>query len=519
MRFTRPSLLVLATGIALVGAACEQPTSPGAASPASTPSMSVAPQATAHGSVDQHAIGQAVPEFGGFFLEHGTPIVYLTDVSRRDAVAPRLAGFLQAHGLSTADLEVRKGRFGYRQLEGFLPRAEDVLFAHAGAVFADVDEAHDRVTLGAEASAVQGIRTAVDRLGFPDGAVEVVAAKPIVEVQTLQDRFDPVPGGVQIHFSNFLCSIGVIAQRAGQLGFVTASHCTDTQGGVEGTQYFQPLSSTDGTVIATEVADPTYFTSRDDSRCPRGGHCRFSDASFAASTGARSFALGEIAHTTGFGSLTFDGTFYDITGTATGNGVVGTSRSKVGRTTGFTTGTVTQSCVDTGVSGSNKVLLCQDFVSADGSQPIVGGGDSGSQVFTGTSNVTYWGQLWGGSSDNLMFVYSPASQVEQELGSLVVTAGGGTGGGGGGTTVSASFTQSCHFGDCTFDASGSTGAATFAWDFGDGGTGSGVTTSHTYTAAGTFTVTLTATASDGTTTDQATSALTCQTKGRNLQCK
>jgi PKD repeat protein len=52
----------------------------------------------------------------------------------------------------------------------------------------------------------------------------------------------------------------------------------------------------------------------------------------------------------------------------------------------------------------------------------------------------------------------------------------------------------------TFDGSGSTddyGIAEYAWAFGDGNTGSGVTPSHTYTSAGAFTVTLTVTDAAG----------------------
>ncbi|MGO4122736.1 PKD domain-containing protein, partial [Arthrobacter sp. YAF16] len=39
--------------------------------------------------------------------------------------------------------------------------------------------------------------------------------------------------------------------------------------------------------------------------------------------------------------------------------------------------------------------------------------------------------------------------------------------------------------------------ASYAWDFGDGGTGTGVTASHTYAAEGTYTVTLTVTDNGG----------------------
>ncbi|MDX6525039.1 MAG: hypothetical protein QOI43_550, partial [Gaiellales bacterium] len=66
-------------------------------------------------------------------------------------------------------------------------------------------------------------------------------------------------------------------------------------------------------------------------------------------------------------------------------------------------------------------------------------------------------------------------------------------------TTTASFTTSVANGTAplgiTVDASTSSGSV-FAWDFGDGGTASGITATHTYSGAGTYTVTLTVTGAD-----------------------
>ncbi|WP_214326960.1 S8 family serine peptidase [Nonomuraea sediminis] len=65
----------------------------------------------------------------------------------------------------------------------------------------------------------------------------------------------------------------------------------------------------------------------------------------------------------------------------------------------------------------------------------------------------------------------------------------------------AAFTNSCTVLACSFDASSSSDPdgtiASYAWEFGDGTTGSGKTVSHTYGAAGTYTVKLTVTDNQG----------------------
>jgi hypothetical protein len=416
----------LAAGAALAISACQDdsiPTSPdGAPAPASANS-SLGPQLPSAAE-----FARQVPGFGGFFLNRdGTPTVYLTRGASRAPAERLLSGYLAAHGLSTAAVRVAEARYGWNQLQRWQESASVEALAVRGTVFVDNDETRNRVLIGVENLGSAGqVRAAAARARIPDGAVIVERTDPIRQVASLQNVVDrPVRAGVQINFPGFLCSVGFNATSAGQQSFVTASHCTSTQGGVESTPYWQPLQSVDPTQIATEVADPVYV--RGGAGCPKGRRCRVSDASRAAYLDGNNQALGLIARTGGAnnGSLEIVGSFSitsdDCTNTLGGCLPVGATVDKVGRTTGWTSGAITNTCVNTGVSGSNIVQLCQTFVSAG-----VGSGDSGSDVFqsTGTTDrngnprVTLAGILWGGNSNGTQFVFSPLANVTRDLGAL-----------------------------------------------------------------------------------------------------
>jgi hypothetical protein len=406
------SLVGLVAGTVLLASACSdtsQPTSPSDQTP------SPAPLTSLQGPDDPVALARKVPGFGGFFYDaQGTPTIYLKDAATRSTAERALQPFFSVSGTSPTAMRVIKADYDWVSLERWQAAASTEALAKRGAVFVDADEASNRVVIGVErGTAAAEVRATIARLGVPAGAVIVKETEPIKQLATLQDQVRPVPGGVQINFPGFLCSVGFNATRSGQRSFITASHCTTTQGGTEGTPYWQPLQSVAPTQIATEVADPTYFRRRNG--CPNGRRCRFSDASRAAYASGTASTLGSIAKTTGAnnGSLTISGNF---TVTAEGSPVVGQTANKVGRTTGWTRGAITATCVNVNVSGSNITQLCQTIVSAG-----VGGGDSGSPAFrqpnASSNNVTLLGILWGGSGSST-FIFSPMSGVESELGAL-----------------------------------------------------------------------------------------------------
>lgn len=295
----------------------------------------------------------------------------------------------------------------------------------AGVVFTDIDESRNRLVVAVASAPVRArVATAINRLQLPPEAVLIEEHAPILQAQTLRDVQRPPLAGTQIAFSGSLCTHGpaAVTHVGGQPWdgisyFMTNSHCTDVQGGVENTQYYQPTVAASNH-IAVEDRDPMYFTG---GACPAGRRCRHSDAALIRYDQPWPDALGTIARTTFFaqfsGSLTLSDQFsilgfYTQTQPYVGAPFVGMQLEKMGRTTGWTMGAVTNTCVDTNVGGTDITLFCQAFVNAG-----VGPGDSGSPVFQsgGGFYADLYGILWG-SAGGTSFVFSSLRSVESELG-------------------------------------------------------------------------------------------------------
>jgi hypothetical protein len=334
----------------------------------------------------------------------------------------------------TLSPSLARGASQDRLAELFVAHSPGIM-AMAGTVFADHDEVAGKLVFGvANANAAAGVQRALIARGIGAQDFEVRVTQPIVLMASLRDRWRPTRAGIQLHFGGYVCTLGFNVDHAGGRSFITNSHCTNTQGGTEGTEYAQPTRTIDPTVIAVEVDDPEYFTG---GVCSAGKKCRYSDAARALYNSTVSSDRGVIAKTSGAnnGSLEVTGSFsVAAQNNSTTNFAVGTTVNKVGRTTGWTQGQVTNSCVTVNVSGSNVQQLCQTIVQKSGTV-IVRGGDSGSPIFTlSGDNATLIGILWGGNSSGDMLVFSPLKSIQDELGGVTATASGGGDGGGGGTT-------------------------------------------------------------------------------------
>ena len=401
---------------------------------ATTPTTTPAPRAATPRVPDpvpsQLALARAIPGFGGYYIDPvAGPTVYLTDESRRPDAERALGGLLAKR---RATLRVVRGAFAYTQLDGWYEQARGAVFAVPGVVLGDVDEGRNRVRIGVtSAAAAAGVRARLAELGIPAKAVIVEQRAPIAAMTTLRDRVRPLLAGLQINFfptpagtpgPSLICTLGFNVELNGVRSFITNSHCSNVEGGSQlATQYYQSLRSNGApSFIGVEADDPEWQLMLT-LQCPPPLSCRYSDAARVAYDPGAEAWLGSIAQIDEITTSLAD-TVHTIIGDFTITGerldpIQGEIANKVGRTTGWTAGVTTATCVDVLALGTTHMRLCQAMVSA-----LVDGGDSGSPVFfrEGDLDVTLLGILWGGSTDdaNPEFVYSPLSGIKRELGNF-----------------------------------------------------------------------------------------------------
>jgi hypothetical protein len=393
----------------------------------SNPVVSAAPAQTPVETLDEQLanIAKQVPGFGGMFYDQDGILQVYMEGQKAPMSATSMAFLEQVitsevgngERLSGRGMEILQGQYDFLTLHNWQQQMTPEVLDIPGVVFTDNHEGKNRLEIGitdlpGAAEAVEGV---LSKLGIPRAAVNIIETKEMN--LTLRSRRRPLRGGLQINFGNFLCTLGFIAVRNGVTGYVTNSHCTTTQGGVQNTVEHQPSASGTTNRVGIEIADPTYVGG---AGCPAGRVCRRSDSSFIQvphpSGPAVTTARGTIARPA-VNSFTWNGVdIFNIT--SEGSAVVGQAVTKVGRTTGRTAGTVSQTCVNTNVSGTNITQLCQTFANYGNA-----GGDSGSPVFRITTlpNVVLVGINWGGNGT--ISVFSPITQIQQELGALNTCAG------------------------------------------------------------------------------------------------
>jgi hypothetical protein len=365
-------------------------------------------------------VAKAHPGFAGYYLdEAGRTVLLVADMKHADGLKAVMAG---ASGVSTDVLVTREVTFDFAELYDYKRKMHGML-SEPGVVYVDLDEVNNRIVVGVDMKDQRGrvlsetemtaaARGAASRYGVPDRVLALVQARPFVPLTTLNDRLRPAPGGMRITNSNGgFCTLGIVVQSGAINGFLTNSHCTNVQGGVENTLFYQPTISS-ANLIGTEVADPPYLAG---GSCPVGRVCRNSDSALVQFTG-NNMGLGQWGYMarptcSNCGSLTIStqvsrfSMVYNSRDFAVGDTV-----QKVGRTTGWTQGPVTSTCV-TANSVGNITFFCQHLA-----QMNAGPGDSGSAIIRGSlyERRKLTGLLWGGNGTEIAF--SSRDAVESEVG-------------------------------------------------------------------------------------------------------
>lgn len=435
--------LALGTALVLIVAACarieENPTMPVTArqsnrSPYST--QDVSPGAS---TFDELMLGltASAPGFAGLYVDTTGQMVVLSVASSdplqsEDAVRE---WFAQTRRDLPVSVRRQQAERSFAQL--FNTRRTLNPFAQSGVNYVDIDEKLNRVVIGVDAPRDSVAMLAhASRQGVAASEIVVrIMRRPIPSTE-LWDYIRPLQGGIAITtrdgFGNFVgSSIGVIARFPGDGSryAVTCSHCTPQLFGMPNpSELFQPDWTLPDSLVGVEAVDPS--PSFGPPNCDPYTVCRQSDAAlFYLYNSSNPFT---IAHTTWVsvtpgakGSTTLATPSFDVTGVVPySNLLVGQGLNHVGRTTGWSAGSITNTCVDRNESG--VVVRCNMIM-----QATAGQGDSGSPVFQWYGGSTGWsanaaGIVWACESidwvDNLgraicsRFAFSPWQQVVRDLG-------------------------------------------------------------------------------------------------------
>jgi hypothetical protein len=425
-----------ALALALLVAACtEQPTTPTAPNRAEPNLSSVAPRSGIEhpGEAAFEEISQTVPSFAGYFLEGGQLVVYVTDLSQAQAAEAVRRVNSTGRGdalLAHASTVVRPARYSFLQLRQWRDQIEqNVLFGLSDAASIDLDEGINRIVVGlADGSGKAQLENGLTRLGVPTEAVDVQVTGRVSPSTLLTDSVRPVEGGLAsaVTFNDTAqtvpwCTFGFNAYYGSTAVVLTSSHCTSQTYGDDPTPtvFYQNLI-TSGDRIGSEWYDPSSFF------CNSTVKCRYSDAAMIKYDSGVNFQLASIARTLSYdttwgvdGSKTIDSSNPQFSITSEQDYLAqGYAVDKVGRTTGWTRGTILGTCVDF-LGSDGYWRLCSDKASywADS-------GDSGSPVFYDPGDgdqVTLTGIHWGANSGSQYTAFSPFGGIRQDFGDTITT--------------------------------------------------------------------------------------------------
>lgn len=360
---------------------------------------------------------ESYPGFAGVYREDGELVVALEGTAGLSTAAQEdLIGTLaemSGADLAVENVAIRTGfTYTFAELHEWHRLLSDEFLALDGAAYTDLSESTNAVVLAGDepASLAQSMEAAIREHAIPRSAVSFIEAEP-EELASLRNRWRPVRGGLEVQTpGSGNCTLAFNVIRGGLDGFVTASHCSSVWGANDLGDLHQPNLVENDTISVLGDIDPGYTSTIPG--CPAGRFCRYSDATYYMERAGVTATLGAIARPNSQGDFS-DYTGLNFTITAVHPfPFVGDPAEKVGRTTGWTVGQVTETCLILNVADSNRTHVCSDRASFN-----VTGGDSGAPVFARLpgNNVTLMGVVWGQGG-----AFSALLNIAEELGAMQV---------------------------------------------------------------------------------------------------
>jgi hypothetical protein len=381
------------------------------------------------------AIAAIAAAFGGMYLDNAENfVVVLTDTTRlasaRSAIisvfGPKFEQMYGAHQWRAA-----RGSFNYSILADWRDQLAPAVFATPDGVSIGIDQRRNRVRLGVRtAEAIIALAAVVQKAGIPENAVAIeIRAAPVIGA-TLRDRHRPLSAGFVVYQGDFACSMGVNATNNGPVNhwFLAASHCTPVWGGfADMSVMHQTNVSAEADRIGVETLDAPTYPPGGTCPAPQGELCMKVDVAMIQYDNLATADFGYIARTnfprrSTPGSITLDASrsgkvvINNVEGYhGTPPPVIGSRLDKVGKSSGWTYGTLDQICETYRMQGPGefRVLQCQNLVLS-----YFTGGDSGAPVFL-IDPYAEWAWFYGIATaygpDHDYYIYSPMSAIYSEL--------------------------------------------------------------------------------------------------------
>lgn len=359
------------------------------------------------------AIAQQDSEFAGYYLDRShNLIVRVRDSTKFAHVASVVAAQISADHLglpprfNIGDVRVQRADYTFQQLSDWRDSVtKKVLGSVPGAFASGIDYLTNRVEIGVDRdqaqSAEQSARAVLAALGAPPNAFEFRSgSRPVAPVAhttlhaaastdagvSLRAAAPDVVAGLETQRSTGTeCSIGAILDWNSVRYALIASHCTATEFGADpGEDWYQPMSYRHIGQEGWDLAAGSY---------------RYSDVALIALDDTTPSLRGVIARTAerdsgraGSIQIATDHPYFHVY-TTSSDPVDGLEVDKVGRSTGWTYGVITDPCYDVTQTMSGKLIICTIKANIYG-----GEGDSGASLFAwdGADGADLYGVSYAG---------------------------------------------------------------------------------------------------------------------------